>query len=423
MNKSNSRVAQRKKRVLKKRFKILIPFLIVIIAIGSYSMYLHSKADSAISESHDDINRDKSDLREEYVDPKFDNVSVLLMGIDSSDKRGSDDAARTDALMVATLNKDEKSVKLLSIPRDSYVYVPEVGYETKINHAHAYGGPRATIETVENLLNIPIDYYVRVNFEAFMDVVDAVDGITVDVPYELQEQDSKDRADAIHLYPGVQKLNGEEALALARTRKKDSDVERGKRQQEIMKALADRTLSVSSILKYDDVIDAIGANLKTNMTFSEMKSFFGYLTNGTNLDIETLNIEGEDYKPGNTYYWQLDERSLAQTVNTLEEHLELPVTDYGYDFAEEDEQVNKYNQPIKKNCLYGQFFYPLTLFTKLVNGLNLLSINSSVSIRICMTISEMIPINTAPQTVDIDNKIAATPNIPLNTYIKITVCR
>lgn len=337
MNNSNSRVAQRKKRVLKKRFKILIPFLIVIIAIGSYSMYLHSKADSAISESHDDINRDKSDLREEYVDPKFDNVSVLLMGIDSSDKRGSDDAARTDALMVATLNKDEKSVKLLSIPRDSYVYVPEVGYETKINHAHAYGGPRATIETVENLLNIPIDYYVRVNFEAFMDVVDAVDGITVDVPYELQEQDSKDRADAIHLYPGVQKLNGEEALALARTRKKDSDVERGKRQQEIMKALADRTLSVSSILKYDDVIDAIGANLKTNMTFSEMKSFFGYLTNGTNLDIETLNIEGEDYKPGNTYYWQLDERSLAQTVNTLEEHLELPVTDYGYDFAEEDE--------------------------------------------------------------------------------------
>src|SRR5690625_5785080 len=168
--------------------------------------------------------REKSDLREEYVDPKFDNVSILLMGVDSSDERGDDEEARTDALLVATLNKDEKSVKLLSIPRDSYVYVPEVGYETKINHAHAYGGPRATIETVENLLNIPIDYYVRVNFEAFMDVVDAVDGITVDVPYELQEQDSKDRADAIHLYPGGQKLNGEEALALARTRKKDSDV-------------------------------------------------------------------------------------------------------------------------------------------------------------------------------------------------------
>ncbi|MEI3607591.1 LCP family protein [Pseudogracilibacillus sp. SE30717A] len=340
MTKSNSRIAQKKKRTLKRRFKILIPFLIVIIAVGSYFMHLYSKADSAISDSHDDINRDKSDLREEYVDPKFDNVSILLMGIDSSEKRGSDDAARTDALMVATLNKDDKSIKLVSIPRDSYVYVPEVGYETKINHAHAYGGPRSTIETVENLLNIPIDYYVRVNFEAFMDVVDAVDGITMDVPYEFSEQDSKDKANAIHLYPGVQKLDGEEALALARTRKKDSDVERGKRQQEIMKALAERTLSVKSILKYDDVIEAIGANLKTNMTFSEMKSFFGYLTNGTDLDIEALNIEGEDYKPGSIYYWQLDDRSLAQTINTLEDHLELPITDYGYDFAEEDDETS-----------------------------------------------------------------------------------
>ncbi len=352
MTKSNSRIVQKKKRTLKRRFKILIPFLIVIIAAGSYFVHLYTKADSALSESHDDIDRDKSDLREEYVDPKFDNVSILLMGIDSSDKRGADESARTDALMVATLNKDDKSIKLLSIPRDSYVYIPEVGYETKINHAHAHGGPRATIETVENLLDIPIDYYVRVNFEAFMDVVDAVDGITMDVPYELQEQDSQDKANAIHLYPGVQKLNGEEALALARTRKKDSDVERGKRQQEIMKALADRTLSVKSILKYDDVIDAIGANLKTNMTFTEMKSFFGYLTNGTNIDIETLNIDGADYQPGSIYYWQLDERSLAQTINTLEEHLELPITDYGYDFAEEDEESSSTSEEAQSSEQY-----------------------------------------------------------------------
>src|SRR5699024_10933938 len=147
-------------------------------------------------------------------------------GIESSDTRGSDDGARTDALMVATLNVDDKRVKLLSIPRDSLVYIPEVGYETKINHAHAYGGVMTTIDTVEGLLDIPIDDYVRVNFEAFMDVVDALEGITFDVPYELSEQNSSDKADSIHLYPGVQELDGEEALALARTRKHDSDVER-----------------------------------------------------------------------------------------------------------------------------------------------------------------------------------------------------
>src|SRR5690625_2046167 len=261
MVKKDSRVVRKKKRSLRRRIKIFIPFLIVIIAIVIYSVYLHSKAESAITESHDDMAREESDLREEYVDPKFDNVAVLLMGVDSGDERGDDESARSDALRVATLNKDEKSVKLLSIPRDSYVYVPEVGYNTKINHAHSYGGPRATAKTVEELLDIPIDYYVRINFEAFMDVVDAVGGITVDVPYEFREQDSKDRPNQIHLLPGKQRLNGEEALALARTRKLDNDIERGKRQQEIVKALVNRAISLDSILKYEDIIVAISDNM------------------------------------------------------------------------------------------------------------------------------------------------------------------
>src|SRR5699024_12853980 len=106
----------------------------------------------------------------------MDNVSIIMIDIETSegDKQNKEEKSRNDALMLATLNKDDKSVKLLSIPRDSYVYVPEVGYETKINHAHSFGGPKATIDTVENLLGIPVDYYARINFSAFMDVVDAV---------------------------------------------------------------------------------------------------------------------------------------------------------------------------------------------------------------------------------------------------------
>ena len=77
--------------------------------------------------------------------------------------------------------------------------------------------------------------------------------------------------------------------------------------------------------------------MKTNMKFSEMKSFFSYLTEGTSLDIENINIDGYDYKPGSVYYWQLDDRSLAKAVNTLQEHLEIPVTDFGYDFTEDEE--------------------------------------------------------------------------------------
>src|SRR5699024_2585810 len=140
-------------------------------------------------------------------------------------------------------------------------YIPEVGYETKINHAHAFGQEQAVIDTIEGLLEIPIDYWVRVNFDSFIDVVDALDGVTVDVPYEFTEQDSKDRANAIHLYPGVQELDGEQALALARTRKLDNDIERGKRQQEVLKAIIDRTISLKSIMKLEDVVEAVGANL------------------------------------------------------------------------------------------------------------------------------------------------------------------
>src|SRR5690625_4809 len=286
------------------------------------------QADSVLSDAYEDTGKEKSDLREKVVDPKFDNVSILIMGVDSSDVRENAETARTDTMMVATLNKDDNSVNLLSIPRDSYVYVPEVGYETKINHAHSYGGTESARETVENLLDIPIDYYVKVNFEAFIEVVDAIDGITFDVPFELSEQDSMDKADAIHLYPGVQELDGEEALALARTRKMDNDIERGKRQQEIIKAIVDKTISVNSILKYDDIIEAMGGNLTTNMTFNEMKSFISYGTNGTNIDIETMTLEGEDYKPNRTYYWKLDEFALNETKSILQDHLEISTPVY-----------------------------------------------------------------------------------------------
>lgn len=314
----------KKKRRSKKRIIIMLAIVFVgFFAIFNYALGLLNKADEVVSEAYESDGREKSELRDKLVDPKFDNVSILIMGVDASDKRENAESARTDTLMLATLNKDDKSVKLISIPRDSYVYIPEVGYEDKINHAHAFGGTKAAIETVENLFDIPVDYYMKVNFEAFIDVVDAIDGITVDVPYEFREQDSSDKANAIHLYGGEQELNGEEALALARTRKLDNDIERGKRQQEIIKAIVSKTISVNSILKYDDLIEAVGGNLTTNMTFNEMKSFISYGTSGTNLDFETMTLAGENYKPNRVYFWKLDDIALNETKEKLQQHLEI----------------------------------------------------------------------------------------------------
>ncbi|PWA12875.1 transcriptional regulator [Pueribacillus theae] len=318
---------QRKRRRRKRIFWfIFFPLLMVAVVSTAYGFHLYKKAESAMGNAFFDDWK-KSNLRDKKVNPNIDNVSVLFIGIDESKKRGLNTNSRSDALMLATLNEKEKSVKLLSIPRDSYVYIKEVGYSTKINHAHAYGGPIATIETVEDLLDIPVDYYVRLDFEAFMKVVDALGGIEVDVPYTFSEQNSKDKANAITLEKGLQTLDGEEALAFARTRKKDSDIERGKRQQEIMKAIMKKAASGTAIPKYGKVIDAIGENMRTNMTFDEMKAFIDYAVSG-NLSIETYTLEGDDYWTTNSkgqrvYYFQLNEERLAQLKGDLKNHLEI----------------------------------------------------------------------------------------------------
>ncbi|WP_226036347.1 LCP family protein [Aquibacillus saliphilus] len=338
-NEEKTRIRKLKKKKRRKIMYILAPILILITATTVYGAVLINKAENVVEGSYEDDGRNGSDLRDTEVDPSVDDVSILFVGVDQSEKRAKNNESNglSDALIVATLNKEEKSVKMLSIPRDSYVYIPEVGYKSKINHAHSYGGVTASIETVESLLEIPIDYYVKLNFESFIDVVNALDGIEVEVPYELSEQNSEDVANAIHLMPGEQMLNGEEALALARTRKQDNDIERGKRQQEIIKAIVKRSVSINSILKIDDVMEAVGNNMTTNMTFNQIKSFVSYGSSG-GLDMETLNLKGHDLWT-DAYYYELDEEDVSDKRQILKEHLGLiPKTTANID--DETESIN-----------------------------------------------------------------------------------
>ncbi|MCJ7840627.1 LCP family protein [Lederbergia sp. NSJ-179] len=338
MGRQQIKVKNKKKRNRRVFWFLVFPILLIASGAITYGVHIYSKAADMMGNSYEDARGGKSDLREKKVDPKIDNVSILFIGIDDSEKRSEGDNTRSDALLLATLNEKQKSVKLLSIPRDSYVYIDEVGYSTKINHAHKYGGPKATIETVENLLDIPVDYYVRVDFEAFMQIIDALDGVEIDVPFAFSEQDSKDRANAISLEPGLQTLDGEEALAFARTRHMDNDIERGKRQQEVIKAISKKAASGAILPKLGQIIDAIGANMKTNMTFDEIKAFADYgITR--NLSIETLTIDGKDsYIPNssgqNVYYWELDDESVAETKLALKQHLGLePASDTTHNVA------------------------------------------------------------------------------------------
>ncbi len=345
----------------KKKTKIIISVILFFLIIGGgYTWFLVNKASSAVRNAAHDLARgDKSDLRDKAVKPITNNVSVLIMGVDESDVRGKEygEAIRTDALLLATFNKDSKTVKLLSIPRDTYTYIPVEKKKDKITHAHAFGstkngkdgGPQASIDAVEKLMNVPVDYFVKFNFKSFMKIVDDLGGIEVDVPVEFTEQDSNDNADAIHLKKGVQKLNSEEALALARTRHVDSDAMRGQRQQLVIEAILKKLTSVGSVTKVGNIIDDINGQFVTNLTFDDMLSFYKY---GADSSIEKLQIEGEDcYMAkgddtcsksaggGRTYYYNPDKKELANVTNELRSHLGLPA----YTKSDSDSDSKKTN--------------------------------------------------------------------------------
>lgn len=330
----------------KKKIKVIISAILFVLLIGGgYTWFLVNKASSAVRNAAHDLARgDKSDLRDRAVKPITNNVSVLIMGVDESDVRGKEygEAIRTDALLLATFNKDSKTVKLLSIPRDTYTYIPIEKKKDKITHAHAFGsakngkngGPQASIDAVEKLMNVPVDYFVKFNFKSFIKIVDDLGGIEVDVPVEFTEQDSNDNAEAIHLEKGVQKLNGEEALALARTRHIDSDAMRGQRQQLVIEAILKKLTSVGSVTKVGNIIDDINGQFVTNLTFDDMLSFYKY---GSDSEIEKLQIQGDDcYMEkgddtcsksaggGRTYYYNPDKKELAKVTNDLRTHLGLP---------------------------------------------------------------------------------------------------
>ncbi len=166
--------------------------------------------------------------------------TLLLLG---ADHRKGETAYRTDTIIFAKIDPQQKKVWLLSIPRDTQVLIPKHGYD-KINASHALGGPELTIKTVEEFTGVPINHYVEVNFQGFQGAVDALGGVWVNVPHAIN--DKKAASQSVHqraakIPAGYQLLDGEHALTFVRTRDfADADISRMKDQQIFFKAVADQ---------------------------------------------------------------------------------------------------------------------------------------------------------------------------------------
>ncbi|PTE69306.1 LCP family protein, partial [Staphylococcus devriesei] len=288
-----------------KYFMMLLTLVLIVIPV-IFIINLYHTSENAMQASYDksDAKR-QSNIREGKVDPSKDAVSILFLGIDDNEGRRENgqttEHSRTDSMILSTFSPEKRQIRLLSIPRDTISYIPKVGYYDKITHAHAYGGPTAAMDSVEATLNVPVDYYVRVNMEAFVKAVDELGGIYYDVPYNLNEPNTDDSG-RIKIKKGYQKLNGDEALAVARTRHHDSDLKRGERQMDLIKLLFKKAKSLDSYNKLDNLVEIVGDNAKHNLSTDEIKSLASmYLSD--DIEFKTSQLKGKNDYLNEIYYY------------------------------------------------------------------------------------------------------------------------
>lgn len=309
-----------------KYFLIFLSLLLVVVPV-IFAVILLKSSQGAFEHSYNDQDSSRqSNIRESKVDPSKDPISILFLGIDDNsgrEKNGqSTEQSRSDAMIFSTLNTEKEQIRMLSIPRDTISYIPKVSYYDKIAHAHAYGGPKSSMDSVEATLNVPVDYYVRINMEAFVDAVNELGGIEYDVPYDINEPNTDDSG-KIKVKKGHQNLNGDEALAVARTRHQDSDLKRGQRQMDLIKKLFAKAQKADSISKLDDVVEIVGKNAKHNLSYKEIKVLAtSYLKD--DIEIKSTQLEGKDDYLNGIYYYNPDIKNIQDTSNLLRDDLELP---------------------------------------------------------------------------------------------------
>lgn len=225
----------------------------------------------------------KSDTSDEELSSSGKSITepftMLLMGIDSTDEVLEKNAiANGDTLILITFNPKTLNATMISIPRDSYVPIAcwSDKAENKITHAAGYGTD-CMMQTIENYFGINIDYYAKINFKGLVKLVDAVGGVevNVDASQTLCTDDSS-RGSQVCIEPGLQTLNGEQALVYARNRKQlvNGDFGRGLHQQEIVMALIDKMKNITKVSSFMDILDTISNSLDTNLTTKQILSFY-----------------------------------------------------------------------------------------------------------------------------------------------------
>jgi LCP family protein required for cell wall assembly len=242
------------------------------------------------------------------VDPFLGTVNVLLVGLDDLDG-----AFRSDAIALAVFDQNTQSVRVLSIPRDSRVSIPGRGWD-KVNHAYVYGGINLLQETLKNLLNVGINYFVVLNYQSFTRMIDLLGGVEVDVEKKLEYTDYSGKL-FINIPKGRQHMNGKTALEYVRFRHDPlGDIGRVQRQQKFASVVIEKMKTVPALLKLGGLIDEFISAVNTNLTPLEGLKLLMFLNSVPRERIQLQLAQGKASYIGNASYWILDTNEIMKWI-------------------------------------------------------------------------------------------------------------
>ncbi len=281
--------------------KIIIFLLVVLVlALCGLHFYMQRSIEQLVPERPEE---------EEYSRGR---INVLVVGTDAEEY----DVGRADSIIIFNLDLDNKRVYALSIPRDSRVDIPGYKNKTKINHSYAYGGIDLTIDTVENLLGVPIDYYAVTNFAGFEDIVDTIGGVYIDVPIRMRTHTWYGDID---LQPGYQLLDAKQALGFVRYRyDAGGDISRGQRQQQFLKAVFKRVVEPQNVIKLPTLIPQIMEQVETDFSVADLLALVD-LFKDVNLEdaFVSESVAGHSQTISGGSYWIIDEEALPETIQRI----------------------------------------------------------------------------------------------------------
>lgn len=293
--------------ILKKYIAVfLASFLIFFCILGG--MYYYYK--SNITDEHfEKTIEENPDLKPESAKEEV-VINTLFLGVDD---------ARSDTMIVASYNKENHKITLISIPRDTRVEIPGYGFD-KINSAAARKeGTALAMETVGNLLGIPIHHYVKVSFKGAASIVDILGGVQVNVPMDMDYEDPAQDL-YIHLKKGTQVLSGKDAVKFARFRHgyPDQDLGRIKAQQNLIKAFIDKLTSPSVIPKALNIVDAMSKCIKTNMESSDIANYAIHVKDLNMENITFYTLPGDVGSKNKISYYLCDETKLKEMMQQIQ---------------------------------------------------------------------------------------------------------